>query len=306
MFRMRFALAAAIAAVAVSAGFAFASDECIEPYIENGYSSYCYYTCYTVLDSSSQHCRDNSGLSSPVYSHSAMPGTWPGHGTDANTMYPVSIGQKLVFSLDQYYNIDGMHIWNFNETKRPGGFGPHKGINGCTIEVTTDTTLGTWTRIGSFTLKKASGQPNDPGQTVMWGTTQMARFVRVTVDSSFSQSEPGGGLSELRFLGTPAGLAGVANPSLGTLALAPVWPNPSHGAARLSFTLPRASSARLDVLDLQGRLVTTLADGDLAAGAHELAWDGRRTDGARALSGVYFARLVAGTEVSKQKFMLLQ
>ena len=74
-----------------------------------------------------------------------------------------------------------------------------------------------------------------------------------------------------------------------TLALAPPMPNPARGTTRFSFDLPRAMSARLEVLDVQGRLVATLAEGELGAGRHERAWDGTTARGRAA--GLYFVRL---------------
>jgi hypothetical protein len=52
-------------------------------------------------------------------------------------------------------------------------------------------------------------------------------------------------------------------------------------------------SARLEVFDLQGRRVRTLADRAFERGAHVLAWDGRDEHGRVLGRGVYFVRLVA-------------
>jgi hypothetical protein len=81
----------------------------------------------------------------------------------------------------------------------------------------------------------------------------------------------------------------VGGPAHGGLALAPPAPNPARGTVRLSFDLPRATRVRMDVLDVQGRLVATLADGEFGAGRHERAWDGATTRGRAA--GLYFVRL---------------
>jgi len=74
-----------------------------------------------------------------------------------------------------------------------------------------------------------------------------------------------------------------------SLALAPPMPNPARGTTRFSFELPRAMSARLEVLDVQGRVVATLADGEFGAGRHERAWDGSTAHGRAA--GLYFVHL---------------
>jgi hypothetical protein len=80
-----------------------------------------------------------------------------------------------------------------------------------------------------------------------------------------------------------------------TLSFSAISPNPAVGRATLAFALPRDGSVRLDVMDLQGRLVQRLADGALPAGEHRVAWDGR-TGNAAAHSGVYFAVLRFGEQ----------
>jgi flagellar hook assembly protein FlgD len=58
------------------------------------------------------------------------------------------------------------------------------------------------------------------------------------------------------------------------------------------------------VLDARGRVVRTLVDGPLAAGAAVYAWDGRRNDGTRTAAGLYFARLErAGVAVESRRFV---
>jgi hypothetical protein len=66
-----------------------------------------------------------------------------------------------------------------------------------------------------------------------------------------------------------------------------VVPQPSHGAARLRFALPRRVPVRMTVHDVQGREVAVLADGTFDSGLHEVVWNDPRTG-----SGLYFVRLV--------------
>jgi flagellar hook assembly protein FlgD len=60
----------------------------------------------------------------------------------------------------------------------------------------------------------------------------------------------------------------------------------------------------VELFDVQGRRVTTLADGGFGAGAHVLAWDGRDAAGARASRGLYFVRLTTPTGVRTTRFLL--
>ncbi len=76
--------------------------------------------------------------------------------------------------------------------------------------------------------------------------------------------------------------------------LSPAWPNPAGVTTRLSFELPSAQPVALEVFNVQGRRVATLASGTLAAGLHQVAWAGRDDAGHRVPSGLYFVRLKAG------------
>lgn len=68
--------------------------------------------------------------------------------------------------------------------------------------------------------------------------------------------------------------------------------SPYHpGTGRIHFTLPVATRIRVDLMDLSGRLIARLADGDHAAGPHALAWDGRSRDGESEPSGVFLVRI---------------
>lgn len=79
------------------------------------------------------------------------------------------------------------------------------------------------------------------------------------------------------------------------LALAP---NPSRGPVQMAWSLPRAQHARLDVLDVSGRRVATLFDGDAPAGEMRASWTGREAGiGREASPGLYWARLTTADGV---------
>jgi hypothetical protein len=91
--------------------------------------------------------------------------------------------------------------------------------------------------------------------------------------------------------------AGVVGIPPGTpaehMALSPPWPNPSSGAIHFSYSLAAPAPVTLEILDLAGRRVATLAQGIAPAGRHALAWDGRGPGGHPVAAGVYFASLEA-------------
>ena len=69
-----------------------------------------------------------------------------------------------------------------------------------------------------------------------------------------------------------------------------IEPNPSSGDAAIVFTLAQAGTVDVDVFDVQGRVVATLARRKpLAAGEHRLVW---QQDQVQPVSpGRYFVRL---------------
>ena len=82
------------------------------------------------------------------------------------------------------------------------------------------------------------------------------------------------------------------DPDVPVLArLDPPRPNPMRDALTLRFALPAPAAARLEMYDVQGRLVRTLLRRELAAGVHDATWDGRDASGAVTAAGVYYVRL---------------
>jgi hypothetical protein len=89
-------------------------------------------------------------------------------------------------------------------------------------------------------------------------------------------------------------------------ALVGVHPNPFNPQTRITFDLAAATRTCLAVYDLHGALVRRLVDGEFAAGRHAVTWDGRDDAGQAVASGVYMARLEAGTVRQMRKMVLLK
>ena len=71
-------------------------------------------------------------------------------------------------------------------------------------------------------------------------------------------------------------------------------PNPFVLRTSVSFSLPTPCAVRAEILDVSGRRVRVLANGDWSAGQYEIQWDGRNAAGGRASPGLYLLRLTAG------------
>jgi hypothetical protein len=90
------------------------------------------------------------------------------------------------------------------------------------------------------------------------------------------------------------------------LALDPAAPNPFRAGTELRFALPASGRVDLDVIDVRGRVVARVLDGELRpAGRHAVRWDGRDGAGRSVASGVYFLRLNAGNELRTRKVLRL-
>jgi flagellar hook assembly protein FlgD len=62
----------------------------------------------------------------------------------------------------------------------------------------------------------------------------------------------------------------------------------------------------LRVFDARGQLITTLLSEVMAAGEHEVTWNGTDSSGRAVASGVYFSRFEAETGVLLEKMMLVR
>lgn len=80
-------------------------------------------------------------------------------------------------------------------------------------------------------------------------------------------------------------------------------PNPLNPETELSWYLPRASTIRLRIFDVSGRLVATLADGPASAGHGSVRWRPRSD---LIASGVYYANLETETDRRTLRLVVLK
>ena len=89
-------------------------------------------------------------------------------------------------------------------------------------------------------------------------------------------------------------------------ALLQNYPNPFNPTTKIEYTLPAPAHVRLDVFNILGQRVITLADEARQPGRHLHVWDGRDRNGRPLPSGLYFYRLEAGALVATRKMLLLK
>jgi PKD repeat protein/surface antigen len=83
-------------------------------------------------------------------------------------------------------------------------------------------------------------------------------------------------------------------------------PNPFNPMTRITFMVPRKAMVRIDVFDVQGRIVVNLLDRSVGAGVHSVHWKGVDRSGRQIPSGTYFYRLTAGDYVETKRMTLIR
>jgi len=84
------------------------------------------------------------------------------------------------------------------------------------------------------------------------------------------------------------------------------YPNPFRSQTTLKYALPEQSDVTIQVFDLLGRKVRTLARGSQEAGTHTIRWDARAQGGGSVASGTYLVRLRAGDQIRTMKVTLVK
>ncbi len=120
--------------------------------------------------------------------------------------------------------------------------------------------------------------PLDPEQTYTWRAYAADPVLRglYAPAAEFTTAAGGSSVSEI--------------PPAGGLALA-AGPNPARGAVAIRYYASATANARIEIVDLAGRIVRTLPVAFGTPGWHEVAWDGRDGAGRPAGAGTYWVRL---------------
>ncbi|MBD3277563.1 MAG: T9SS type A sorting domain-containing protein, partial [Candidatus Aegiribacteria sp.] len=87
-------------------------------------------------------------------------------------------------------------------------------------------------------------------------------------------------------------------------SISEIYPSPATSSVVVSFDLAFAGRTRLDVFDIAGRIVTTLANEDMTSGSHSLTWDLRDTGGAPVPSGLYAVRITSSQWTGLSSFVI--
>ncbi len=84
------------------------------------------------------------------------------------------------------------------------------------------------------------------------------------------------------------------------------YPNPFNPTTDIRFAIPKPGHVKLEVYNIQGRLVRTLIDRELSAGEHIVQWDSTDDNGNIVASGTYLYRLTADDYIESKKMTLVK
>ena len=85
-----------------------------------------------------------------------------------------------------------------------------------------------------------------------------------------------------------------------------VYPNPFNPSTTISYELPEGAPVSVVIYDVLGQQVRRLISQFNAAGRYSIQWDARDNQGRGVASGVYIAKVDAGTATLSQKMLLLK
>ena len=79
------------------------------------------------------------------------------------------------------------------------------------------------------------------------------------------------------------------------------YPNPFNPLTNIEFTLEKAGHTTLEIYNTLGQLVTTLVDGQMSSGQHQISFNAEKYT-----SGIYFYKLTSGNFTEMKKMMFLK
>jgi hypothetical protein len=92
----------------------------------------------------------------------------------------------------------------------------------------------------------------------------------------------------------------------GVVALYPNKPNPVLDGTTLSFSIPQSAFVTLEIVDVFGNVISTLANETFPAGTHTRDWRAFDENNAKIASGTYIYRLKVNDEVLTGKMSLIK
>ncbi len=84
------------------------------------------------------------------------------------------------------------------------------------------------------------------------------------------------------------------------------YPNPFNPSTKINFSLPKAEQVTLKVYDITGKEIVTLLNTKFAAGKYSTDWMGTDANGKTVSSGVYFYKIIAGSNIQTKRMVFIK
>lgn len=132
--------------------------------------------------------------------------------------------------------------------------------------------------------------------------------MKVHLKSGSTVTIPGSDVRRIEFahvtLGVidPSGSGRVSGP----IQLLGSYPNPFRPSTTIEFQVAARTDIRVRIFDLKGALVRELMNENVAAGRHQVTWDGTDRNRSRVSSGVYFYNVECGTAARSGRLVLVK
>jgi len=121
------------------------------------------------------------------------------------------------------------------------------------------------------------------------------------LDQAETMAALGGDFTKIPFVNSEFTVSNESEGIPGRFQLHQNYPNPFNPTTTISFSLSKTERVRLQVFDIQGKLIQTLANRNYASGSHRLSFDASNL-----ASGVYVYRLTTGSEVQTKTMTLIK
>lgn len=80
-----------------------------------------------------------------------------------------------------------------------------------------------------------------------------------------------------------------------------IYPNPFAGSLNINLCLQSNQNVRIDVLDMNGKMIDKINESELQAGNHRLTWNATDRQGYEVRNGIYFIRIKTGDKTKMIK-----
>jgi len=84
------------------------------------------------------------------------------------------------------------------------------------------------------------------------------------------------------------------------------YPNPFNPTTLVDIHLPEKSNLNVSIFSVTGRLVNTLLNKGVQAGAYTISWSGKDQMGQTVPTGIYFMKVVSGDQIVTKKLAYLK